>query len=189
MNRFNFSSVIDLEQLAEKIDRADKSIEKVARENEACRRLVAMYGTGSVAPEQPGAYHRPPGSEEETLFGGGPVLVPGAPFRRRLPDREIDLYPVRYFSAILNPRENLVIHTAPSVAPNRPVELWSSRIDGSQQRKLVDLEPTPPQVNWSGMNWSKDGQWAAFTRGGVPVTAQVDADVWKMRADGSSCRI
>ncbi|MFY9937231.1 MAG: transposase, partial [Silvibacterium sp.] len=30
----------ELEQLAEKIDRADKSIEKIARENEACRRLV-----------------------------------------------------------------------------------------------------------------------------------------------------
>jgi Tol biopolymer transport system component len=145
-----------------------------------------VYGTGPVAKEQPDAYHRPPGSEEETLFGGGPVLVPGAPFRRRLPDREIDLYPVRYLSAILNPRENLVIHSAPSLGPNRPVELWASRVDGSQQRKLVDLEPTPPQVNWSGMNWSKDGQWAAFTRGGMPITAQVDADVWKMRADGSA---
>ncbi len=81
-----------------------------------------VYGTGPVAPERPGAYQRPPGSEEETLFGGGPVLVPGAPFRRRLADREIDLYPVRYFSAILNPRDNLVIHTAPSLGPNRPVE-------------------------------------------------------------------
>ena len=28
----------ELEQLAEKIDRADKSIEKIARENESCRR-------------------------------------------------------------------------------------------------------------------------------------------------------
>jgi Tol biopolymer transport system component len=145
-----------------------------------------VYGTGPVAPEQPGGYHRQPGSEEETFFGGGPVLVPSAPFRRRLPDREIDLYPVRYFTAILNPRENLVTHTAPSVTPNRPVELWASRIDGAQQRRLVDLEPTPPQVNWSGMSWSKDGEWAAFTRGGFPVTAQVDADIWKMRADGSA---
>jgi hypothetical protein len=31
-----------LEQLAEKIDSADESIEKIARENEACRRLVTM---------------------------------------------------------------------------------------------------------------------------------------------------
>jgi hypothetical protein len=34
----------ELEQLAEKINRADKSIEKIARENESCRRLVAMPG-------------------------------------------------------------------------------------------------------------------------------------------------
>jgi transposase len=38
----------ELEQLAEKIDRVDKSIEKIARENESCRRLVAMPGVGPV---------------------------------------------------------------------------------------------------------------------------------------------
>jgi transposase len=38
----------ELEQLAEKIDRADKSIGKIARENESCRRLVAMPGVGPV---------------------------------------------------------------------------------------------------------------------------------------------
>jgi transposase len=38
----------ELEQLAEKIDRGDKSIEKIARESESCRRLVAMPGVGPV---------------------------------------------------------------------------------------------------------------------------------------------
>src|SRR5271155_3213329 len=38
----------ELEQLAEKIDRADKSVEKIARENESCRRLVKMPGVGPV---------------------------------------------------------------------------------------------------------------------------------------------
>jgi transposase len=38
----------ELEQLAEKIDRADKSVENLARENEACRRLVKMPGIGPV---------------------------------------------------------------------------------------------------------------------------------------------
>jgi transposase len=38
----------ELEQLAEKIDRADKSVEKIARENEACRRLIVMLGVGPV---------------------------------------------------------------------------------------------------------------------------------------------
>src|SRR5271168_1785674 len=38
----------ELEQLGEKIDRADKSVEKIAQENEACRRLVKMPGVGPV---------------------------------------------------------------------------------------------------------------------------------------------
>jgi transposase len=38
----------ELEQLAEKIDSADNSIERIVRENEACRRLVKMPGVGPV---------------------------------------------------------------------------------------------------------------------------------------------
>jgi hypothetical protein len=148
--------------------------------------LVA-YGTGPVEPEPPQGYHRAPGFEAGQLFRDGPVLVPGAPFRRTLLDRQIDLYPIRYFSAVLNPRENLVLHTAPS-APSRAVELWASRIDGSQQRKLLELDPSPTQQTFTGMSWSKDGKWIAFTRGGGPSavkTAKNEADVWKMRSDGS----
>src|SRR5271156_582718 len=39
---------LELAQLAEKIDRADQSIAQIARENEACRRLVTMPGVGPV---------------------------------------------------------------------------------------------------------------------------------------------
>jgi transposase len=39
---------LELAQLAEKIDRADKSMEKIAQENEACQRLVTMPGIGPV---------------------------------------------------------------------------------------------------------------------------------------------
>jgi transposase len=38
----------ELAQLAEKIDRSDSAIAQIARENEACRRLVAMPGLGPV---------------------------------------------------------------------------------------------------------------------------------------------
>jgi Tol biopolymer transport system component len=150
-------------------------------------RSFVAYGTGPVVPEPPGGYHRA-FPVETGIFGNGPVLVSGAPFRRRLPDREIELYPVRYFSAILNPRENLIIHSAPS-APTNPVELWTARIDGSEQRKILELEPTPTQQSFSGMSWSKDGQWVAFTRGGGPTavkTAKNAAGIWKMRSDGSA---
>jgi transposase len=39
---------LELAQLTEKIDRADKSMEKIAQENEACQRLVTMPGVGPV---------------------------------------------------------------------------------------------------------------------------------------------
>ncbi len=39
---------LELEQLAEKIDWSDASIAQIARENEACQRLVAMPGVGPV---------------------------------------------------------------------------------------------------------------------------------------------
>jgi transposase len=39
---------LELAQLAEKIDRADQSMAQMARENEACRRLVTMPGVGPV---------------------------------------------------------------------------------------------------------------------------------------------
>jgi transposase len=39
---------LELAQLTEKIDRANKSMEKIAQENEACQRLVTMPGVGPV---------------------------------------------------------------------------------------------------------------------------------------------
>ena len=39
---------LELEQLADKIERSDQSIEHIARENEACQRLVVMPGIGPV---------------------------------------------------------------------------------------------------------------------------------------------
>jgi Tol biopolymer transport system component len=139
------------------------------------------YGTGPVEPEPRESYHRT--LVELAIFsGGGPVLAPGAPFRRTLPDREIDLYPIRYFTAILSPREDLIIHTAPS-ASGSPVELWASRIDGSQQRKILELEPTPTQQIFTAMSWSKDSQWVAFTRGGGPTVLKPP----KMRRMSGRC--
>ena len=39
---------LELAQLTERIDRADRSMEKIAQENEACQRLVTMPGVGPV---------------------------------------------------------------------------------------------------------------------------------------------
>jgi Tol biopolymer transport system component len=139
-----------------------------------------VYGTAPVKPEPQGGYHRAPGAEAG-IFPDGPVLVADTPVRKKLPDRQIALYPIRYFSAILSPRSDLIIHAAPGVPPN-PVELWASKVDGTQQHRILQLGST--QNMFTGISWSKDDQWIAFTRGGFPV-AKSEADVWKMRPDGS----
>jgi WD40-like Beta Propeller Repeat len=139
------------------------------------------YGTGPVQPEPPGGYHRAPVAEAG-IFPDGPVLVADGRVRKKLPDRRVDLYPIRYFTAILSPREDLIIHTAPAVPPS-PVELWASKVDGSQQRKILQLDSV--QNIFTGVSWSRDGQWITFTQsGGFPV-AKTEADIWKMRPDGS----
>ena len=148
------------------------------------------YGTGPVAPDSPGEYHRTFLNNFNPIAGDGPALVAGAPFKRKLPDREVELYPIRYFVAILNPRSDLIVHTEPG-APSKPIELYTSRIDGSQQHKILELEPAPAQGIFSAMNWSKDGQWIVYTRGRTDLPLRIDrmeADVWKMRTDGSGAQ-
>jgi dipeptidyl aminopeptidase/acylaminoacyl peptidase len=67
-----------------------------------------VHGDGPVAGDPPGGYRRSVG--ETVLFSRGPVLVAGAPFRRTLPDREIEIFPLRYFAAVLHPAEDLLLH-------------------------------------------------------------------------------
>jgi Tol biopolymer transport system component len=108
----------------------------------------------------------------------GPFLAAGAPFRKQLPDREIDLYPIRYFTALLNPRKDLLLLTAPGVGSG----IFISRTDGSQQHKLFGYDRG--QIGFASSSWSRDGEWIAFSRGDVRKPA-AESDIWKMRSDGS----
>ena len=53
------------------------------------------------------------------------ALISGRPrtIRKRLPDREIDLYPIRGFTVILHPRRDLVVRGRPEIR-----ESTSSRV-------------------------------------------------------------
>ena len=139
-----------------------------------------VYGTGPVQAEPPDGYHRAAGAEAG-IFPDGPILVADGRVRKKLPDRQVELIPIRYFTAILSPREDLIIHTAPAAPPN-PVELWASKVDGSQQRRILQLSSM--QNIFSGVSWARDGHWITFTQGGFPAAKSED-DVWKMRPDGS----
>ncbi len=111
-------------------------------------------------------------------IGEGPFLAAGAPFGKRLPDREIELYPIRFFTALLNPKKDLVLLTTPPGG----TELLVSRQDGSQPRKVLQYDKT--QNGFASLSWSRDGEWIAFTRGNSR-NRDADADIWRIRPDGS----
>lgn len=131
------------------------------------------------------------GALTDASFGGrGSVLVENGPVRRVLPDRDIDLYPLRYGSAVLKPNEDLVLF---ALAPPG-AQLSTSTIDGRNQRVLQrDGGPIALTVDVAGFRWSRDGEWIAFTQiagGSAPAARSPGAsfEIWKMRADGSEAR-
>jgi Tol biopolymer transport system component len=95
-----------------------------------------------------------------------------------LPDRTIGLYPLRYFTAALNPKRDLVLLTHPAGG----TDMLVSRTDGSEPRTVFHYDST--QNTFAGLSWSRDGEWIVFTRG-ASRTPVAEADIWKMRADGS----
>ncbi len=133
-----------------------------------------------TTPNVPGA---PIGTD---VFGAhGAVLVEGAPFRAELADRTIELYPLRYFSAVLNPRTDALVYDAPA----DPTTLFVSSTSGAAQRSLVALDP--PQLliaGFAGFQWSRDGTKVGFTRGDRnPLDPRGgEGDIWIVGADGAS---
>jgi hypothetical protein len=73
------------------------------------------------------------------------------------------------------PRRNIL-------GPFRP-DMLLSKIDGRDRRTLFQFERT--QGTFVGFNWSKDGEWLAFTRGTGPTNASALAHLWKLRSDGA----
>jgi Tol biopolymer transport system component len=131
------------------------------------------HGTG---PTTAGA----PSGVSTLNIGNGPFLVAGAPFRMNLPDRAIDLYPVRHITAMLNPKKDQVLVTQ-QLGPG--IEPLLSRIDGTEQRNIFQTRAT---LNpGTSLAWSRDGEWIAFTNGDARSTEASSADIWKMRADGT----
>jgi Tol biopolymer transport system component len=130
-----------------------------------------------------------PGPTAGTLvaYGTGPsasgdaIPVTGAPFRRTMPGRFVDLYPLRAnLGTVLHPFEPLVLHNL-----KLGVDLTVSNMIGTEHRRLVEF--AAPRNRPIGFNWSRDGKWIAFSRGGSSTLfgGATDGDVWKMRSDGT----
>lgn len=55
--------------------------------------------------------------------------------------------------------------------------LWVANVDGSGERKLVDLEANNEWVSGYALGWSPDGKWISYISGG---------DLWIISPDGST---
>ena len=108
----------------------------------------------------------------------GAFQIAGSPFRKKLPDREIDVIVMRSFTAALNPAHDLVALTAPPAG----TDLLLVRPDGSRPFRLFMLSPA--QSTFAGLSWSKDGEWIAFTQGDHRAPDRA-GDIWKIRRNGT----
>jgi TolB protein len=113
-------------------------------------------------------------------LGQGPFLVHGSPRQVSLPDRELELYPVRAFSVIPHPHKSLLASTIPS---SGSTTMMLTDISGSDIRKITRLQST--DLPWQQMSWSPDGKWIAFTQGAVFARPPTEADIWKIHPDGT----
>lgn len=103
------------------------------------------------------------------LAGPGPLLPAGAPWRRRLPDGELSLYPLPETFAAAHPSGDSVFRTPPP-GPRLVV----SRLDGSGAREVLNLNN--PGFPANPVAASPDGEWIAYMRGSL-FAADVRGDL------------
>jgi TolB protein len=135
---------------------------------------MLCYGTGPAEKDVPAGSTYP----GRVYIGSGPLLVTGSPVTVKLPDRKVDLHPIRGFSAIPHPTRNLMIRTE---LPGPKLILSDLRGNNGKEIKKINQDQLP----WIGLNWSRDGNWISYTVGKMFSPAIAEADIWKMRPDGS----
>jgi TolB protein len=98
-----------------------------------------------------------------------------------LPDRTLDLKGVRSFTASVNPETGEIVGLGSFNPSDRMPGVLVSRPDGTGLKEVFKAGGPA----W-GVVWSKDGKWIAFTAGPPFAPPRAQADIWKMRADGSN---
>jgi Tol biopolymer transport system component len=142
----------------------------------------ALAGRGMVAHGPGRTDLERPQSELAALMGGpGPLLAAGAPWRRILPDRDLELYPVREFLAAALPSGDAMVRAVPP-GPRLVV----SDLEGNDARDVVDLGLSrSPIMALNAVAVSPDGEWLVYMNG--PMFGEPDdrVDLWKVRMDGT----
>ncbi|GAA4401067.1 hypothetical protein GCM10023187_14870 [Nibrella viscosa] len=136
-------------------------------------------GTGAIICHGTGpAQNELPPSPAAIVVGSGPLLVPGSEFPARFDQRTATVYPLRTFTNIIHPFRNEVIH---SVMPGPT--LIKTDVAGDPTDTLLTIEPE--QSPWFSAGWSANGEWVVYMKGRMFGGPETEADVWKMRPDGT----
>jgi Tol biopolymer transport system component len=124
---------------------------------------------------------RPQSGVAQLMGGPGPVLTPGAPWRRVLPDRDVELYPVREFLAAALPSGDAMVRALPP-GPRLVV----SDLEGNDAREVVDLGLSrSPIMALNAVAVSPDGEWLVYMNGPMFGEPDEGVDLWKVRMDGT----
>ena len=163
-----------------KPDGSDERVESDERDNYwqpsfgATTGAMFCHGVGPTSKDAPEGSVFP----GRMYLGPGPLLRSGYPKVTHLPDRKAELYPIRGFSAVPHLNKDLLVRT----------ELPQLRLVLSNLRGDSAKEVTPVQngeLPWIGLSWSRDGNWIAYTAGEMFSPPKAEADVWKIRSDGT----
>lgn len=138
---------------------------------------VAARGEGFVAHGPGPVDGDAPAGGASGLLGPGPLRPASAPFTRRLPDRTLELHPVREIMASVLPSGDSVLRTPPP-GPRLVV----SALDGSGAREVIPLDPGFPA---RGVTPSPDGRWFLYMKGRMFGSPDSEADLWRVRPDGT----
>ena len=58
-----------------------------------------------------------------------------------------------------------------------------SDLNGNHEKEVKKINQD--QLPWIGLNWSRDGNWIAYTVGKMFASPADETDIWKMRSDSS----
>ena len=140
--------------------------------------------TGAMICHGPGPVQKDdvPREPAESLLSEGPLTIAHSPELAYLPDRSLNLYPIRKFGVSVDPTGQKLALTDSFYASHY---IAVTSLDGSNPRIIYDRKDRKVIPPVYVPTWSKDGASIAWMSGLPFGGPKEENDVWKMSSDGS----